>query len=398
MRLFPPALQRRWCYRIRQNEATIGVLLSGASSSTEVSDADDRSIERLSQEAVRLFNRTAFCAHCNDRGHPARLIGKSRSLLRVEELAARFGAANCPVMVTGETGTGKELVARMLHYFSPRRESPFVAINCGAFTSEQLLASELFGHVRGAFTDAHANKRGKFDMANGGTLFLDEVGCMSPAMQVSLLRVLRYGDMQRVGDDKTQVHSDVRIVAACNEDLEEMVRNGSFRRDVYSRLCVARINVPSLRERRDDIPILIQHFLNKISQSTSGPQKTVSPEAINCITRYEFPDNIAGLENCLYYGYLVSEAQITVADLPPEIGDQHKARPVRQYGLPICLDDPAPARLTLHQAIVGFEAEYIASTLDDASGNISKAARMLGLTRQGLQKKLHRLRTAAPDK
>lgn len=208
-------------------------------------------LRELADHLSHLIRRAQFARWTKQDGLEARLVGKSQAMMTIEDLVEKFARSNCPVLITGETGTGKELIARAIHFNSPRKHKAFVAVNCGAFTSDDLLASELFGHVKGAFTDAKSDKKGKFELADGGTIFLDEVSCMRPAMQVALLRVLRYGEIQKVGDDNATRKVNVRVVAASNQDLKRLIEEGRFREDVYYRLAVAEIKVPPLRDRKE---------------------------------------------------------------------------------------------------------------------------------------------------
>jgi DNA-binding NtrC family response regulator len=351
-------------------------------------------VQGMILEMYRLASRLLFSEWLASKGYNLRLIGISDVLLETERMAIRFAKSNCPVLVTGETGTGKELIAHSIHYYSARRNKPFVPVNCGAFTSESLLASELFGHVKGAFTDARKERKGKFELAEGGTLFLDEVACMSPTMQVALLRTLRYGEVQKVGDDSPSQRVNVRIVAACNEDLQQKVRNNSFREDMYSRLSVANIRAPSLRERANDIPLLVNYFLAKISQESDGRPRAITAAALDQLSRWKWPDNIAGLENALHRADLVSNGAIQIGDLPEEIrrsasdlsfvGPNNHAANHHQF-------------LPLQSALREFERSYIVKVIDAHAGNVSATARTLDISRQGLQKKMCRYGIGSPQ-
>jgi DNA-binding NtrC family response regulator len=375
---------------IERRKRALGLIVIGGDTSAQAAGNSEQ-IEYCSQELIRILDRICFSRWSHSIGQPSYLIGMSPLIAHMELIAARFAAADCPVLITGETGTGKELVARLLHYFSPRRNGPFVAVNCGAFTSDELLASELFGHVRGAFTDAYAPRRGKFELADGGTLFLDEVGCMSPIMQVALLRVLRYGDIQRVGEDSVSHKTNARIIAACNEDLSRLVKIGRFREDIHSRLRVAQLNVPPLRDRKEDIPLLADYFLNRFAAHTMSAIKLLSPEALDRLVIADWPDNVAGLENSLYHAHLLSDSVITREHLP---FDGALSTPGKSSSL---VPGPPPntngaSPHCLRDALERFEANYISQALDSTHGNITQAAKVLGLTRQGLQKKLRRFK------
>src|SRR3954469_276599 len=247
------------------------------------------------------------------------LVGTSRVMRELFQLLETVAATSSTVLITGETGTGKELAARALHHNSPRRNNRFVALNCSAIP-ETLLEAELFGHVRGAFTGAVATRQGRLEQANKGTLFLDEVGTMSPALQAKLLRVLQEREFERVGDSHT-IKIDVRVIAATHSDLERMVADGSFRQDLYYRLNVIPVKLPPLRDRRDDIPLLVQHFLQKLCADLERETVTMSQDAMRRLMAYSWPGNVRQLENIVERALAFSKGrpQIDVADLGPEI-------------------------------------------------------------------------------
>src|ERR1051326_5294503 len=247
------------------------------------------------------------------------IIGKSRPMLRLLQLLETVAPTNSTILITGETGTGKEVVARAIHHNSPRRQQRFVAINCSAIP-ETLLEAELFGHVRGAFTGAVGTRQGRLEQAHKGTLFLDEVGTMSPALQSKLLRVLQEREFERVGDSHT-IRIDVRIIAATHSDLTKMVADGTFREDLFYRLNVIPVTLPPLRDRREDIPLLVQHFLQKLGAEQSPPRiVTMSQEALRRLMAHPWPGNVRQLENIVERAMAFSQgrAQIDVADLGPE--------------------------------------------------------------------------------
>ncbi len=348
-------------------------------------------LQRLACEAPRLIRRMQFADWTRSNGHELRLIGDSQPIKRVEQLIEKYARADCPILISGETGTGKELIAHAIHFNSPRRDKPFVAINCGAFTSDDLLASELFGHVKGAFTDAKSDQKGKFELAHGGTIFLDEVSCMRSVMQVALLRALRYGEIQKLGDQIAKRKVDVRIVAATNQDLKKLVESGSFRADVYSRLKVAEIKIPPLRERKEDIPLLIAYFLTKFSERNKLPVKSMSGEAIQVLVDHHWLDNVAGLENATYAAFLSSRGpEIKLEDLPEEIINAPPFYAPAAAPLVESRDENSQDIMRLAEKMRLLERGYILEVLGAFNWNISKAARSLGLTRRGLQKKIHR--------
>src|SRR5829696_8616158 len=299
------------------------------------------------------------------------MVGESAAMKRVYQFIARVAAADTTVLVRGESGTGKELAARALHTNSPRRERPFVAINCAALT-ETLLESELFGHERGAFTGAIAQKKGKLEVADGGTLFIDEVGEMPATLQAKLLRVLQEREFERVGGTRT-IRVDVRVVAATNRDLEEAVRSGGFRQDLYYRLNVVSFEMPPLRERREDIPLLASYFVSKYAAKFKRRVTGLSPEARACLTNYDWPGNVRELENAVERAVVLgSTDRVLPEDLPetvldaapgPSAPDAAAAPPVTRY----------------HDALREAKRQLILRALEQSSGSFTEAARLLGV-------------------
>src|SRR5437016_1699104 len=270
-------------------------------------------------EQRRLKSENAYLrAQLEERYRFEGLIGKSPVMKRLFQLLETVAPTNSTILITGETGTGKEVVARAIHHNSSRRAHRFVALNCSAIP-ETLLEAEIFGHVRGAFTGAVGNRQGRLEQAHKGTLFLDEVGTMSAALQMKLLRVLQEREFERVGDSNT-IKVDVRVIAATNSDLTKMVADGQFREDLYYRLNVIPVHIPPLRERRDDIPLLVQHFLDKFC-SNGVAAVTVSQEAMRRLMSYAWPGNVRQLENATERAIAFggSRGQIEAADLSPEI-------------------------------------------------------------------------------
>jgi two-component system response regulator HupR/HoxA len=302
------------------------------------------------------------------------LIGAASGLRKVVDLARKVLDTDTTVLLLGETGTGKELFARLVHYNGPRRAARFVAQNCGALT-ESLLESELFGHARGAFTGATAERKGLFEEADGGTIFLDEVGEMSPGMQVRLLRVLQEGEIRRVGASAPR-KVNVRVLAATNTDLEADVEAGRFRRDLYYRLNVFPIRLPPLRERAEDIPSLAEHFLRVYRERARRAVPAISPEAMHCLRTYPFPGNVRELENEI-------ERAVALADPGRPIGPEHLSERVRGGGA------RPTAPTTLNDAIEQLKRRMIEDALREC-GSKTHAAERLGLTRQSLQQMLRR--------
>jgi two-component system response regulator HupR/HoxA len=305
------------------------------------------------------------------------LIGASTGLRQAVDLARKVLDTDTTVLLLGETGTGKELFARLIHHNGPRRSAKFVAQNCGALP-ESLLESELFGHSRGAFTGATADRRGLFEEADGGTIFLDEVGEMSPGMQLRLLRVLQEGEIRRVGAPTSRT-VNVRVLAATNTDLEADQEAGRFRKDLYYRLNVFPIRLPPLRERIEDIPTLAEHFLRVYRERARRAVPSISPEAMRCLQAYPFPGNVRELENEI-------ERAVTLADPGRTVGLEHLSERIRSIGA-----KPATPR-TLNDAIEQLKRRMIEDALREC-GSKTRAAERLGLTRQSLQQMLRRRST-----
>jgi len=306
------------------------------------------------------------------------LIGESPKIREVFSLIDRVAKTDSTVLITGESGTGKELVAKALHFKSPRAKGPFVAINCGAIPHE-LLESELFGYVKGAFTGALRDKKGRLEVANGGTVFLDEISEMSPALQVKLLRVLQEREFEPIGSTRS-IKVDIRVVAATNKNLEELVKKGRFRHDLYWRLNVVPIHLPPLRERKEDIPLLISHFLEIYNDRYKGKVSGFSESAMELLLNYDWPGNIRELENLVQrLVVLKGEGIILPEDLPEKIrGNGHLHSSLR-------LDEE---RLNLNEAVTNLERYLITEALRRANGVKSKAAKLLGIKRTTLLHKM----------
>jgi DNA-binding NtrC family response regulator len=330
-------------------------------------------LERL-LERCELDSRIALLQEQLSRADGARQIEvRSPAMRRVLDRVQRVAPLRSTVLIRGESGVGKELVARLIHLNSPRCGHPFLALNCAAIPAD-LIESELFGHERGAFTGAHARTRGKFEIADRGTLFLDEIGDMDAATQAKLLRVLEQKEFMRVGGDHS-IRVDVRLIAATNADLERLVGESAFRRDLYYRLKVVTIDVPPLRERGPDIPALVETFLEELSRANAVPRKSVSPAAMEALTSYHWPGNVRELKN-LIESLLVSAAgrEIQLEDLPPTM---HRA--------------PAGTRtggLWPGTTLRELERELIRVTLEHTGGNRTHSARLLGIGVRTLQRKI----------
>jgi len=319
------------------------------------------------------------------RGRYREILGESAPMTAVFATLDRIGRSRAPVLVTGETGTGKELVARAVHEASVRGSGPFVAINCGAIP-EGLLESELFGHVKGAFTDARSARAGLFVQASGGTLFLDEIGELPKALQVKLLRALQERTVRPVGSDK-EVPFDARLVAATNQNVEEQVEQGTFRRDLYYRLNVIHIELPPLRVRGGDVLVLAEQFLERARADADSDLVGFTSPAGRLLLDYDWPGNVRELENCVERAVAFAQgSEITIDDLPSRLR-AHKASHVLVTALHP--DELVPLRV--------MEARYIKRVLDAVGGNKSAAARLLGLERKSLYRKMQRHGLLAKD-
>jgi len=319
-------------------------------------------LRRLESEIESLRART---------GEGGPLIGESAAVKSLLTQISRAAPSDSRVLIMGENGTGKEVVARMIRAASPRKDKSFLAVNCAAVPDE-LIESELFGHEKGAFTGATGKKIGKFQQAHGGTLFLDEIGDMSPRTQAKVLRVLEDGQVTPVGGT-TSARVDVRVLAATNKDLASEIKVGRFREDLFYRLNVIPLVVPPLRERKSDIPLLADHFLQVTAEKLGRRSRTINAGALELLAAYEYPGNVRELRNVVERLVIMSEGQvITPADVRrwlPQVGSEHELRPLKEAA-----DD--------------FEREYIQKTLADCGGNVTRAAEHLGLERSHLYKKM----------
>ena len=330
------------------------------------------------------------------------VIGSSAAIREVGRTTRQVAPARAAVLIVGETGTGKELIARAIHDLSPRQSGPYIRVNCGALT-ESLLESELFGHVKGSFTGALDNRTGRFEAAHTGSIFLDEINSTSPKLQVKLLRVLQEGEFERVGDTRTN-KVDTRLVAATNRDLLDEIDSGRFREDLYYRLNVVPIYLPPLRERREDIPILVEFFLKRYSEQNRRDVRRVHPEAMRRLREHDWPGNVRELQNYVERGVVLGDGpEMTVAHLPPQLRGEAPPRPIRSRG-----GDPAalaselvrqglraagPQANNLYDRIVGqVERELIEQVLASCERVQIKAAARLGINRNTLHKKLAEFR------
>jgi len=369
---------------IRLQGDAIGVLSVESRERGHYTEEHRQRLEEFAEAISLVIARLWLSRYSRRRGYTVEIIGVSRQIRQIEALVKRVARTREPVLLTGESGVGKELLAHAIHYFSPRRERDLLIVNCGAF-AEELLASELFGHVRGAFTGAHRDKAGKMELAHHGTLFLDEVEAMSPRLQVMLLRALENGEIQKVGEDRAARRVDVRIIAASNRDLRELVREGSFREDLYYRFNVFGIRVPALRERREDIPLLADHFLRDfVEENQSGPEG-FTPEAMRTLERYSWPGNVRELRNAVRRAAVLADgARCTAGDLPPSVA---ATAAVDETGTPAAERDiDTFADLSLDAVM----ARHLRLVLDHVGGNKTKAAEVLRIPRTSLYHKLRK--------
>ena len=336
------------------------------------------------KERQLRFENQYLKKQLNERYGFSNIIGTGRAMNRIFELVDTIAGLNSTVLIQGETGTGKELIAKAIHFNSPRKDQKMVSINCGAIP-ENLLESELFGHVKGAFTGAVQTRIGRFEQASGGSIFLDEIGNMPLALQVKLLRVLQEREFERVGGNTT-VKIDVRIIAATSSNLEQMVEEGTFREDLFYRLNVIPINLPPLRERREDIPLLVQRFIGHFCETHKLDLKTVSPQIMKALMAYEWPGNIRQLENIVerMVALTGNRPAILPADLPSEIHSRES------LSLTPLIEIPEEG-INFQNVVTDMERELILQSLRRTNGNKKLAAKLLNLKRTTLIEKIKRI-------
>ena len=307
------------------------------------------------------------------------IVTKSPKMEKILSTTSRVAKSTSTVLIRGETGTGKELIARALHFGSERQNKPLITVNCAAL-SENLLESELFGHEKGSFTGASSQRIGRFEQADGGTLFIDEIGDISLQTQVKLLRALQFGEFERIGGTKT-IKVDGRVVTATNRNLEELIENGEFRQDLYYRINVIAINLPALRERKEDIPILIKHFIDKYSKENSKDVKDISKEAHNQLMHYHYPGNIRELENIIESAIVMARGDIiTIDDFTPNVMNSSDFISLNPHNFQNSYDEKLEA----------FETTMINDALELKNGNQSQAARVLGMTERHLRSRMQK--------
>ncbi len=350
----------------------------------------------LIRRAVQFYDEQAEAGTVDRQEATAEIIGKAPAMQEVFRAIGRLSRSNITVLINGESGTGKELVAQALHRHSPRMKEAFIALNTAAIPRD-LLESELFGHEKGAFTGAQSSRKGRFEQADGGTLFLDEIGDMPAELQTRLLRVLADGEFYRVGGH-TPVRVDVRIIAATHQNLEERVEDGSFREDLFHRLNVIRIHVPSVRERIDDIPLLCNHFLQKVAVELNVEPKIIRPEVYEYLMMQDWRGNVRQLENtCRWLTVMASGREILIEDLPPELATKTETAGNRMEDWDSVLRRWADKSLSegevdlLEKAMPRFERVMIEVALKHTNGRKQDAAKLLGWGRNTLTRKIKEL-------
>ncbi len=366
--------------------STTNSTTTASSSAGWSKEALEGAMNSAQENAQYQEGRMGNFVHATPSDEPA-FVGNSRMLRAVFELIRKVANTDSTVLILGESGTGKELVARALHNQSNRRSKPFVPVNCGAIPSE-LLESELFGHVKGSFTGAHASRVGRFTLAHQGTLFLDEIGTMPASLQVKILRALQQREFEPVGGNKT-MKSDCRVIAATNNDLELEVARGNFREDLFYRLNVIPISLPALRERREDIPLLISHFIHQFNVKKGYAVEGPTEEALETLVRYNWPGNVRELENiCQRMCILKGEGRISLEDIPSKI---RQARPAQGVGTPWSgwLTEGIPeSGIPFDELVADFENDLIMKALEQTRWNKNKAAQLLRLNRTTLVEKI----------
>jgi DNA-binding NtrC family response regulator len=337
-------------------------------------------IDRALRERALLDEVADLRQQLQDRYSFHSMLSRNAKMHELFELIGHVAQTNSTVLIEGETGTGKEEVARAVHFASPRKERPMIAVNCAALP-ENLLESELFGHEKGAFTSAVGQRKGRFELADGGTIFLDEIGDVPAAMQAKLLRVLQERRFERVGGTES-IEVDVRVMAATNRSLQRLVKAGKFREDLYYRLDVVKIDLPPLRDRLEDIPLLALHFAQKFAASEDPPKK-ISPEAMDVLLAHRWPGNVRELENAIERGTVTSRDEfIRPENLPPDL----MKPPIAQQ--PFVIDLKRPLTEQLEELSTAFEAAYLRRAMKKTRGHVGRTARMSGLSRRTITAKI----------
>ncbi len=333
-------------------------------------------VERALEKQTLILQNRDLRSKLEDKFHFKNIIGRSEKMVKIFELINHIAPYDSSVLIIGESGTGKELIANAIHYHSPRSSMPFIKVSCASL-SEGIIESELFGHEKGAFTGAIASRKGRFELAHQGTLFLDEVEDIPPATQIKLLRVLQEGEFERVGGNKT-IRVNIRIIAASNRDLQEAVKRGVFREDLYYRLNVVNIKLPPLRDRRDDIPFLVNFFIEKYNQKYHMKVKGISQKAMNLLTDYQWTGNVRELENTI--------ESILVINSPEVIDLQHLPQEMRDFK-----ERPGMISIKIGTPLDEVEKEMLIQTLRATKGNKRKAAQLLGINVRTIHRKMEEI-------
>jgi len=337
-------------------------------------------VERALEKQTLILQNQNLRSRLEDKFHFKNIIGRSKKMVKIFELIRHIAPYDSSVLIIGESGTGKELIANAIHYRSPRAPMPFIKVSCASL-SEGIIESELFGHEKGAFTGAIASRKGRFELAHQGTLFLDEVEDIPPATQIKLLRVLQEGEFERVGGNKT-IKVNIRIIAASNRDLQEGVKRGTFREDLYYRLNVVNIKLPALKDRRDDIPFLVHFFIEKYNEKYRMKVRGISQKAMNFLTDYEWTGNVRELENTIESILVInSPGVIDIQHLPQEIRDVKERSEVISIKIGTPLEE--------------VEREMLIQTLKATKGNKLKAARLLGINVRTIHRKIEEIQGLA---
>ena len=356
----------------------IGVLILESTRLNHFNANHVKSLQKLVDEMVFFLRRAQLGEYIRLKGGEITIIGKSKIMQEVDHFVESVSQSDSTVLLLGESGVGKELIAHAIHFNSKRKDRPFITVNCGGLT-EEILANELFGHVKGSFTGAIRDQMGKFELAHEGTLFLDEVADMSIKLQTLLLRAVQYGEIQKIGEDKPNRKVNVRIICATNQDMEKLVSEGKFRKDLYYRVNVVPLYIPPLRERKEDVPVLVHYFVEKVCVRNDLSVKKVSHDAMKKLQEYGWPGNVRELEN------VVERMVILTRD--PIIHEKHLPPNLVGISMPASM---SISSVSLQDKIASVESYLIRQSLEEHAWNVSTTARALGLTRQGLQKKMRK--------
>ncbi|GBD91426.1 transcriptional regulatory protein ZraR [bacterium BMS3Abin04] len=335
---------------------------------------------RITEKRTLIYENKQLKEQLIEKFRVDTIISQSKKMEEVLNTVARVANSKATILILGESGTGKELIAKAIHYASDRKDKPFITVNVASLP-DNLIESELFGHEKGAFTGAVAQRIGRFEEANGGTLFIDEVGDIPLSVQVKILRVIQFGEIQKVGSNKT-ISIDVRIVAATNRNLEEMIKSQEFREDLYYRLNVIQINIPPLRERKEDIPVLIDHFIDKFNKQNNADIQGLDKKALDRLMKYDYPGNIRELENIIERAVILARNNVITSETLPAQFETARE---------ISLLDPQNLTDGYEKKVKAFEKDMIKEALRQTNGNKSAAARLLNITERHLRSRLERL-------